>query len=94
MTELSPLGTFGKLTASMVGDGLTKDEIITAKVSLPVTLYAIYIGLYCFVLLSRQISDYLCSACFYHCTIRDVLSVHDCGTVYVDCEAVANDNIV
>lgn len=32
MTEVSPLGTFGTLTAGQIGDGLTREEAITLKV--------------------------------------------------------------
>lgn len=33
MTELSPLGTLGTLTAGQIGDGITQAEVLTAKVS-------------------------------------------------------------
>lgn len=32
MTELSPLGTLGTLTPGLIGDGITRDEMLTAKV--------------------------------------------------------------
>lgn len=31
MTELSPIGTMGTATSEQIGDGLSKQELITAK---------------------------------------------------------------